>query len=127
MTVFSKNVLQELADVEARASRLTSAEESSSKAADALDRAASRRRTDVEAAVRRLQAELQHALDIERSRNSEAAAGRDAAAAAATAARGAAAASARAAKELEENRKQSEASKVGTTKFQSGCHHIACD
>ena len=85
---------------------------SSSKAADALDRAAGRRRNDVEAAVRRLQAELQHALDIERSRNAEAAAGRDAAAAAASAARGAAAASGRAAKEIEEHRQRSEASKV---------------
>lgn len=62
--------------------------------------------------MRRLQAELQHALDIERSRNAEAAAGRDAAAAAAAAARGCAAASARAAREIEENRQQSEASKV---------------
>ena len=98
--------------MEARGTRLAAAEESSSKAADALDRSAGRRRTDVETAVRRLQAELQHALDIERSRNAETAAGRDAAAAAAAAARGAAAASGRAAKEIEEHRQQSEASKV---------------
>lgn len=101
--------------MEARGSRLATAEESSSKSADALDHTASRRRTDIEAAVRRLQAELQHALDIERSRNAEAAASRDAAAAAAAAARGAAASSARAAKEIEENRQQSEASKVSAS------------
>jgi hypothetical protein len=104
--------VQELADVEARGTRLAAAAESSSKSADALDRAANRRRSDIEAAVRRLQAELQHALEIERSRNAEAAAIRDAAAAAAAAARGSAAASARAVKEIEENRQQSEASKV---------------
>ena len=104
--------LQELAKLEAHEAKLAVAEAQAAKVAEGLERVAGRRRGDTEAAVRRLQAELAHALEIERSRNGDGAAARDAAAAAAAAARSAAGASRRALRELHQARQQSESAQV---------------
>lgn len=72
--------------LESREVRIAAAEEKAVQEGDTMCRDAASRRRDAEGAVRRLQGELQHALDLEHARTAEevtaAAAARDGAAAA---------------------------------------------
>jgi hypothetical protein len=78
--------LKDLAALESREVRIAAAEEKAVLEADMMCRDAATRRRDAEGAVRRLQEELQHALELERARTAEEVAGaavaRDGAAAA---------------------------------------------
>eukprot|EP00892_Ulva_mutabilis_P008607 jgi/Ulvmu1/6118/UM027_0096.1 len=112
LTESEDKMARELARLEAHEAKLAVAEAQAVKAVEGLEREAAQRRGDTEGAVRRLQAELAHALDIERSRNGDAEAARDSAATAATAARSAAAASRRALRDLHQARQQSESAQA---------------
>jgi hypothetical protein len=79
--------VQDLATLETREVSIAAAEDAAVSQGEKLTVTAQRQRLAGEAAVRRLQTELQHSIDLERGRTAEAAAARDAAVAAASAAR----------------------------------------